>query len=160
MKKKYVASFLSLCMLINSISPVAFASETADFSAVSDVALEEETEELIDEETNNDLEEYNEENIDIVLDNNTYLEDEENSEILFDAEYDESEENNISQYLADEEKTLMDVNEDNDFTPVENSNIQYKYDKASKTLEFKLIDPDGSKRVPYTRACMEQKGYW
>lgn len=148
MKKKYVASFLSLCMLINSISPVAFASETADFSAVSDVALEEETEEQIDEETNNDLEEYNEENIDIVLDNNTYLEDKENSEILFDTEYDESEENNISQYLADEEKTLNDVYEDNDFIPVENSNIQYKYDKNSKTLEFKLTDPTGSKDMP------------
>ena len=90
MKKKYAASFLSLCMLINSMSPVTFASETADFSAVSDVTLEEETEEQIDEESNNDLEEYDDENIDIVLDNNTYLEDKENIEILFDEEYDES----------------------------------------------------------------------
>ena len=32
--------------------------------------------------------------------------------------------------------------------------------RKSEEMYPQSIDPDGSKRVPYTRACMEQKGYW
>ena len=32
--------------------------------------------------------------------------------------------------------------------------------RKSAEMYPQSIDPDGSKRVPYTRACMEQKGYW
>lgn len=32
--------------------------------------------------------------------------------------------------------------------------------RKSEEIYPQSIDPDGSKRVPYTRACMEQKGYW
>ena len=32
--------------------------------------------------------------------------------------------------------------------------------RKSEEMYPQSIDPDGSKRVPYTRACMEQEGYW
>ena len=32
--------------------------------------------------------------------------------------------------------------------------------RKSEEMYPQSIDPDGSKRVPYTRACMEQKGCW
>ena len=32
--------------------------------------------------------------------------------------------------------------------------------RKSEEMYPQSRDPDGSKRVPYTRACMEQKGYW
>ena len=32
--------------------------------------------------------------------------------------------------------------------------------RKSEEMYPQSIDPDGSKRVPYTRTCMEQKGYW
>lgn len=32
--------------------------------------------------------------------------------------------------------------------------------RKSEEIYPQSIDPDGSKRVPYIRACMEQKGYW
>lgn len=32
--------------------------------------------------------------------------------------------------------------------------------RKSEEMYPQSIDPDGSKRVPYTKACMEQKGYW
>ena len=32
--------------------------------------------------------------------------------------------------------------------------------RKSEEMYPQSIDPDGSKRVPYTRACTEQKGYW
>ena len=32
--------------------------------------------------------------------------------------------------------------------------------RKSEEMYPQSIDPDCSKRVPYTRACMEQKGYW
>lgn len=32
--------------------------------------------------------------------------------------------------------------------------------RKSEEIYPQSIDSDGSKRVPYTRTCMEQKGYW
>ena len=32
--------------------------------------------------------------------------------------------------------------------------------RKSEEMYPQSIDPNGSKRVPYTRTCMEQKGYW
>lgn len=149
MKKKYFASFLSLCLLCNSTGSVTFASETVDSSTASEVVIEEETDQQVEENEDKDFEEdYNDENVDIISKDDIYQEEVGEGDVIIDAGYEENEDNDVVTYSADDNNSLIDLYENNEFTKIENSNIQYKYDKDTKTLEIELIDPNGSTDMP------------
>lgn len=147
MKKKYIASFLSICMICTSISPTIYASETADLSAVSDVTFEEETQKNDIEENIDDIAETELEN-DVIADEDVYGGTNADEEIIIDgSELDVD--NQISEYANEENESIISTYASDGYTKLESApDIEYKYDANAKTLYFKCADGVKEAKMP------------
>lgn len=135
MKKKYVASLLSLCMLLTSVNPAVLASETP----VLDAVVEEGIQEQDAEENVNDETEIEEEN-DVILDEQVYADSDSAEEEIVIDEPEYSEDDQISEY-ANEEESAMVTQASDGYTQLKSApDIEYKYDENTKTLYFKCVD--------------------
>ena len=158
MKKKYVASLLSLCMICASFCPAVNASETDVLSSVSEALLEETIEEADDDEMADTLEA--EQESEIVSDEDTY--EEQDCEIISDTDvYDELETVEMiideSDYDADDQNTnfaneAVDTNNTDPtkgYIPLTNAtSIEYWYDVDNSTLYFKCAEGVKEAQMP------------
>ena len=148
MKKKYVASLLSLCMICASISSMVYASETADLSTVSDAVFEEELEEEDVEKNTEDTSEAKQEDSDITDEEICIKSDDAGEEFIID----ESEYNadpQISEYMNEENEAAIATYASDGYTQLKSTpDIEYKYDENTKTLYFRCADGVKEAKMP------------
>ena len=148
MKKKYVASLLSLCMICTSITPMVYASETADLSAVSDTVFEEELEEKDVEKNTEDMSEVEQDDSDIT-DEEICIEspDLEEETIIDESEFNAG--TQIAEYLDEESESITATYVSDEYTQLKSApDIEYKYDENTKTLYFKCVDGVKEAKMP------------
>lgn len=147
MKKKYVASLLSLCMICTSISPMVYASETADLSAVSDTVFEEELEEEYVENNTEDMSEAKQEDSDITDEEICVESDDSEEEFIIDeSEYADPQ---ISEFMNEENESAITTYASDGYTQLKSApDIEYKYDENTKTLYFKCADGVKEAKMP------------
>lgn len=135
MKKKYVASFLSLCMIFTSLNPVVLASDAVELSTVSDVDYLEEEQEDVEEVINDSVDQ----NIDSEILDESPIDVNENEVVIDEPE---NVSDDIAEFSDEKTESLITTYEANDgYTALtENSKILCKYNDTEKTLYFKLAD--------------------
>ena len=143
MKKKYVASFLSLCIIFTSLNPVVLASDAVELSTASDADFLEEEQEDIEEVINDSMDQ----KMDSEVLDETPIDVNENEVVIDEPE---NISDDIAEFSDENTESLITTYEANDgYTAlVENSNILCKYDAESTTLYFKLANGVSEAAMP------------
>lgn len=154
MKKKYVASFLSLCMIFTSLNPVVLASDAVELSTVSDVDYLEEEQEDVEEVINDSVDQ----NIDSEVLDESPIDVNENEVVIDEPE---NVSDDIAEFSDEKTESLITTYEANDgYTALtENDHILYKYDEKNTTLYFKLANGATSEALP-DLAKPTQSSWW